>query len=397
VRMSQTNVVHASPENQRGSIPAGKIPPLQFPTGDSRVLSSREVFGAVIFSYAVFYVALFFWGGLGLVGGDQFGDNPAYLELATAIRHWQFAGITAHQFWGVSYATAGLSFVTRMPLRASLVVVCVVSSLVTISLCYRLWGGWVAVFFALLSFDWFQRSLLGGSESLFVALVLVAFARLRRDKWRLAAVAGALATVVRPYGLFALIGIGIQLLRQKKFKECFSAVVIALLIGAAYAWPMAHYLGDAFANVTAYRQSDWHGGFPYTFPFITIVRDTFNTPAPATSIVLTSVWVVLVVAGIVVAVMDGDLRCYARSYLAEICFVCLFCTALVTYNSREWARTDFPRFALPVLPWILVFLYRFLPKKRSVVWTLAVITPILAAASAIGIRNVLGLIGHHRY
>jgi uncharacterized BrkB/YihY/UPF0761 family membrane protein len=69
--------------------------------------------------------------------------------------------------------------------------------------------------------------------------------------------------------------------------------------------------------------------------------------------------------------------------------------ALVTYNSREWARTDFPRFALPVLPWILVFLYRYLPKKRVVVWSFAVITPVLAAASAIGIRNVAGMIAKH--
>jgi len=38
--------------------------------------------------------------------------------------------------------------------------------------------------------------------------------------------------------------------------------------------------------------------------------------------------------------------------------------------------------------WMLVFLYRYLPKKRAVIWTLAVITPVLAAASAIGIRNV---------
>jgi len=355
----------------------------------------REILGLVALSYTLFYLSLFFFGGLGLIGGDRFGDNPAYLELATAIRHWKFSGITAHQFWGVSYATAALSLVTGVPLRESLVVVCIVSSIIAVILCYRLWGGWVAAFFVVLSLDWFQRSLLGGSESLFMALVLAAFWFLRREKWKLSAIAGALATVVRPYGFFVLFGLGIQLLWQRKLKELLHAIVIALLIGAAYAWPLAHYLGDPFANVTAYRQSDWHGGFPYTFPFVTIIRDTLGTPAPLTSTVLTSAWVVLLVAGIVVALIDGDLRRYGKAYLAEVWFVCIFSLALVTYSSREWARTDFPRFALPILPWILVFLYRYLPKNRAVIWTLAVVTPILAAASAIGIRNVAGVIAKH--
>jgi hypothetical protein len=394
--MADANSAAVSIETQEGQdrCSAANSPQRILPE-DSGAPSLRETLALVIFSYAVFYLALFFWNGLRLVGGDQFGDNPAYLELATAIREWRFAAISAHQFWGASYATAAFSLVTRVPLRASLVIVCVVSSLIGVVLCHRLWNAWIAVFFASLSLDWFQRSLLGGSESLFVALVLVAFWFVRRERWKPSALFGSLATVVRPYGLFMLIGLGVQLLWQKKFKECLYATLIALLIGGAYAWPLAHYLGNPFANVSAYRQSDWHGEFPYTIPFVTIIRDTFGTPAPLTSIVLTSLWAGLIVAGIGVAVIDGDLRRYARAHLAEACFVCIFCMALVTYNSREWARTDFPRFALPVLPWILVFLYRYLPKKRVVVWSLAVITPVLAAASALGIRNVPGMIAKH--
>jgi hypothetical protein len=393
--MDDTNSAAVSIESREGKDRSSAANSLEMTLPqDSRAPSLQETLGLVIFSYAVFYLALFSWGGLGLVGGDRFGDNPAYLELATAIRHWRFVGITAHQFWGVSYATAALS-ISGLTLRASLVIVSIVSSLVVIVLCYRLWGGWVTAFFAVLNFDWFQRSLLGGSESLFIALALVALWFMRCERWKPSALFGSLATVVRPYGLFMLIGLGVQLLWQKKFKECLYATLIALFIGVAYAWPLAHYLGNPFANVSAYRQSDWHGGFPYTFPFVTIIRDTFNTPAPLTSIVLTSLWVGLVVAGIGTAVIDGGLLRYAKAHLAEVCFVCIYCLALVTYNSREWARADFPRFALPVLPWILVFLYRYLPKNRVVVCSLAVITPVLAAASAIGVRNVAEMIAQH--
>lgn len=393
--MTDVRDLAISTETSGQSIAAVSTPDRQLTTEDLRTPSLAYVFGLVIFSYAIFYLSLIVWGGSNLIGGDGFGDNPAYLELAHAIRQWNFAGITAHQFWGVSYATVALSLATSISLRASLVAVCILSSLVAVALCHLLWGGWVAAFFALLSFDWFQRSLLGGSESLFIALLLAAVWFLRRERWELSATAAALATVVRPYGLFVLMGLGIQLLWQRKVKEFLSATVIALVIGAAYAWPLAHYLGNPFANVSAYHQSDWHGGFPYSFPFVTIIRDTLSTPAPLTSIVLTSAWLTLIVAGILIALIDGDLRRYAKTHLAEACFVCIFCLALVTYNSREWARTDFARFALPVLPWMLVFLYRYLPKRCAVLWTLAVITPLLAAASALGIRNVGTTIARH--
>ncbi len=367
----------------------------QIPPSDPKAPRLSEISGLVILSYAIFYAALFLGGGWGLVGGDAFGDNPAYLKPAAAIQHWQFAGVEVHQFWGVSYATAFLSTVTRIPLRPAFVILCVAASLAGLMLCYRLWGGWVAAFFCLLSLDWFQRSLLGGAEPLFIALLLAAFLALRRGKWAWSAVFAALATVVRPYGLFALIGMGIQLLWKRKFRECSYAILIALLIGGLYAWPLAHYLGNPLANVTSYQHNDWHGNLPFTFPFASIVRDTLLSPAPLTNRALTSVWVVLMLLGAVIAIKSGDLRKYAKSYPAEACFACLYWVALCTYSSPEWARAEFPRFALPVLPWILVFLYGYLPKQRWVAWSLAVITPALAAASAIGIRNVLPALGRH--
>ena len=63
---------------------------------------------------------------------------------------------------------------------------------------FRLWGGWVAGFFAILNFDWMQRSYLGGSEPLFVALLFASFLAIRKERWWLACVLASLSTVVRP-------------------------------------------------------------------------------------------------------------------------------------------------------------------------------------------------------
>jgi len=350
--------------------------------------------GIVLVSYLVFFVVLrLATGSLSMVGGNV-GDNPSYLEAATAIRHWQFSGISVKQFWGLPYVIAGLSVITGVSERVALVIVCITASLVSVTLCYRLWGGWIAVFFALLSLEWLERSLLGGSEPLFMAMILAAFLALRRARWAWSAVFGALATVVRPFGVFALIGIGVQLLWQRKFRECGFATAIGLAIGVAYAWPLAHYLGSPFANVALYQRNDWHGRPPFSFPFLAIIRDTFPINAPWTNLVFTLGWIVFVIVGLAVAVRTGELASCATKYPAETCFVCLYALALYTYNASGWSRADFPRFAIPMLPWTLFFLRRYLPTSRWVVGALTVVSPALAAAQAVGIRNVMGLLMH---
>ena len=367
----------------------------QTPTRKLTELSLTEVLAVVLASCAVFMVVLHFLGGsYWWLADGHFGDTPAYLQAAAAIRHWQFSGVDAKQFWGLPYAMASVSILTGMSETWAMIAVCVGTSIVSVVLCYWLWDGWVAVFFALLSLDWLQRSLLGGAEPLFVALVLGSFLALRKGKWEYAAILGALATVVRPFGVFVLIGLGIELLYRKKFRECAIATTTALVIGALYVWPLQHYLGNPFANVAAYQQRDWRGGLPFNLPFVAIFHDTIPINAPWTNLLLTGGWILLVLIGVLVAVHSGELREYASNRTAEACFVLLYGLALYTYDAPGWSRSNFPRFAIPMLPWILAFLRHYLPKKRPLIWGLAVVTPALAAASAVGIRQAARVLRH---
>ena len=70
---------------------------------------------------------------------------------------------------------AALSRLTGASDRTAMLIISIVSSVAAGGIAYRLWGGWIAGFFAILSFDWLQRSYLGGSEPLFVALLFAAF------------------------------------------------------------------------------------------------------------------------------------------------------------------------------------------------------------------------------
>src|SRR5271169_997010 len=209
--------------------------PLTIP--DSSGPSRAEIAVLVGFSFVIF-VSVVASGRNYFAAVDDFGDSSAYMKLASAIRHWDFHGIIVKQFWGLPYAMAGFSALTRLSDRTALLALSLVPSLLAGLLARRLWDGWIAGYFAILNFDWIQRSCLGGSEPLFVCLLLGAFAAVRRERWLVASLLASLATVVRPLGFFALFGIGLWLLLKRDVRKVAAATSIGLLVGVLYALPM---------------------------------------------------------------------------------------------------------------------------------------------------------------
>ncbi len=322
---------------------------------------------------------------------DDFGDSSAYMTLASAIRHWDFRGIVIKQFWGLPYAMAAVSTVTGVSERTALLVLSFASSLTTVAVAYRLWGGWIAGFFAILSLDWMQRSYLGGSEPLFVALLFGSFLAVSKERWLLASLLASCATVVRPLGLFALVGIGVTLLLRRDYRRFLLATAIGLVIGVLYALPLARHFGDPMATLNSYHSREWEGGWLFGFPFYAIIKGTMIEPPPLTNLVLSFGWIFLVLLAIVTMIKTKGFREYARAHPVEIVFLIPYLWCLYTYNYPHWARGNFARFAIPIVPFVLIALYHWVPKDKRVLWTVGVVTPILAAASAIGITNVLHL------
>lgn len=323
---------------------------------------------------------------------EDSGDCSAYMAVASAIRHWNFHGLMVKQFWGLPYAMAALSCLTGVSDRTALMLICFASSLASVAIAYHLWGGWVAGFFAVLSFDWMQRSYLGGSEPLFVALLFGTFLAVRRERWWLASLLASLATVVRPLGIFALLGIGLVLLWKRDYRRLVPAVAIGLVIGILYMLPLTKQFGDPLATVSSYHSQEWQGGWLFGFPFYAIVKGTLTEPAPWTNLILSFGWILLVLIAIVVMIRSARFRGYARSHLVEMLFLIPYLWCLYTYNYPHWARGNFARFAIPILPFVLIALDRWVPKDRRVLWVLAVVMSVLAAASALGVANVPSLI-----
>jgi hypothetical protein len=322
---------------------------------------------------------------------DGFGDNYEYLATASAIRHWSFQGLEVKHVWGLPYVMAVVSLLTGMSDRAALLLVSGTASFASIILANRLWGGWIASFFAVLNFDWWQRSLLGGAEPLFLCLLFGTFLAARRRTWLLAALLASLGTLVRPMGLFALAAIGLALLWRREFRTFLLATLIGLTIGGLYVVPLAVHFGDPLANVNSYRHADWDQGFLLGWPFQAIIQATLHDPVPWTNLILTYGWIVLVLFSAIVMSASRRFHQFGRHYPVEALFTTIYLVFLFTYNSF-WARAIFPRLALPVLPLALVAIEPWIPKNRRLLRIIGIASPILAAASAIGIRNVTHLI-----
>ena len=323
---------------------------------------------------------------------DNFADSSAYTGLASAIRHWDFHGIVIKQFWGLPYAMAAFSRITGLSDRTALLVFSFVPSVCAVLLARHLWDGWIAGYFAILNFEWIQRSCLGGSEPLFVCLLFGAFASVRRQRWTLAALLASFATIVRPLGLFALLGIGIALLWKRDFRRFTAVTATGLAVGILYSIPLAIHFGDALATVNSYHSKQWQGGWLFGFPFYAIIKGTILYPAPWTNLILSFGWIFLVVLGTIVMAKSSEFHAYCKSHVVEAIFLVPYLWCLFTYNYPVWARSNFERFAIPILPFVLLALCRQLPKDRRVLWGLGIVSPLLAASSALGVISVANML-----
>jgi hypothetical protein len=324
----------------------------------------------------------------------DFGDTPGYYGIGQAIASWNFSGIHVKQFWGVSYAVAAVIKITGIPGPIAILIVCAASSLLALILAYRLWGGWIALFALTLNFDWWQRSFLGGSEPLFVALLFASFLMIRKERWLWAALLASLATVTRPLGVFLLVGIGIVLLMRRQWARFALACLIGVVVGALYMLPLKLYLHDPLATVHSYGAAQAAASSSlFGFPFYAIIAGTLHNPAPWTNLVLSFSWIFLVVAGTVAMVATPEFRRYARTHPAETIFAALYVLSIYSYNLPYWARGTFARFAIPILPFVFLALARWLSRwrfeDRRVIWILSIVAAALAACSALGFQNLL--------
>lgn len=273
--------------------------------------------------------------------------------------------------------------------EVSLLLISVAASIATVLLVQNLWGPWIAAYFAILNFPWIQTSALGGSEPLFVFFLFSSFWFTRKGHWIAASALAALATLVRPVGIFGLLALGLALLFRRQYRRLSLSTAVAALLGLAYLVPFWISFHDPLYQFHRYKHEDWQSGQLLTWPFHIFAVSYLYYRGPWTNVILTGGWIALATVGFCIMVATL-IRNRGSRHLNEQIFAITYLLFLFCYNSLEWARWDFHRFVIPAIPLILFSLDRWLPKSRYVLYPLCVVSSVLAACSAIGIQNVMG-------
>lgn len=218
----------------------------------------------------------------------------------------------------------------------------------------------------------------------------------------LAALLASFSTIVRPMGILALAAIGLVLLFRKQFKTLAAASLIGVVIGGLYVVPLRLYKGSSFSNVQEYGQVDGNHGRPLTYPFVALLRgytigsvtsldDARLGKSTALSLVNIALWIGIVLLGIVAMFLNPQFRDFARSHSVEVLFCALYVGLLFTYNS-PWARAAFPRYAIPVIPFLILAFERWIPKDRRLLWAFGLASTVLSAFTTLCLANSVEMI-----
>jgi len=328
---------------------------------------------------------------------SQYPRPNDYSFISAALRHWDFRAVPADQpkeFWGLPYLSAVFAGLTSLSDTTAILIIDFCAYLATIVLCERLWGRLIAVWFMVVNWFWLDSSVAGGCEPVFMALLLGSFLAVRKERWILAATLASCASIVRPIGIFALVAIGGVLLMRRDIRKLLLAVSIGAVTGLLYLTPLTLAYGSPMASIRSYQSNDWAGASPVTIPLLPIIkgalytRDTMRLPLK----ILIGFWVLLTLAGMIRWTFGVSFRRHLEAHPVEAIFAVLYTVFLFSYNTNFWVWQHFPRFALPVLPFVLMAFRGRLPASRPLLAGVAIASIICVVLPKAGIETIVPLI-----
>jgi hypothetical protein len=307
-------------------------------------------------------------------------DNPSYTNITLVLLGRKTSSsLTEHHFWGFPYLTAAVSTTTSASIPFCMSAISIAAALCTCVLIHRLYGGWVATAFAALSVEWLRLSLLGGSEPLFMCLLLASFVGVRSNHWAVAGLIAAAATTVRPVGAIALVSMAGVLVTQRKWKTLGVLTALAAGVACLYFIPVYLLLGDPLINIERYR-SDWGAsGVPLSLPFSTMIESYRKMTHEGAWGYWTHfiMWPLIVLASLAFLVFSKARWRLLNEHPVEAAFAALYLAFLVSYAYIGIAW-HLPRFIIPLLPMLLFLMRDMLPKSRWIVYSGVALTAVIA-------------------
>jgi hypothetical protein len=318
-------------------------------------------------------------------------DNPSYIDIAHILR---FGGTPmGPHFWGFPAVIALTEAVFSTTGLVSLVLVAFVSSALASVLIFRLYGPIVTVMFMVLSPEWVRLSIVGGSEPLFLLLLLGSWLAFRADRILLAVLLASLATTVRSVGAIAVCAFALTLLLQRDWRRLAMSFSIAVGVGLTYLGWLRAVCGDPFINFRRYSASDWPSGNPFSIPFVALVKGLIRMSQIDPWTRLAQPMICIAILGFGVFALLNHARNYAEKYPAELSFVVGYLGFFLCYGYQDvaWFLT---RFMIPVYPFLLFAGRDWLPNSRIVLWMLVLASSLIASADLVGFNAAFGVALH---
>jgi hypothetical protein len=304
-------------------------------------------------------------------------DNPDYLRIAAAVQYgaWTCEPACPANFWGFPYAIVAVARVFRISHIAALVAISLAASFATCVLIQRLYGGWVAAaVLAAVAFSWIPIAAHGGSEPLFMCLLLGALTGAGRGHVRVAASLAVLSAMVRPLGVFAVAALGLDALLRRDKKDLLAIGAITVFLSVAYLAPIVAIAHDPLISIKGYR-SNWSSpNAPLTIPLASLAlggaRLLRESPKAA---LIACAWVVVSVASLWTSwsTPSAERERTARLFLTGY-ILFMFC-----YNDPDTVYF-LSRYMLPIAPIMIGVLQQWIPRSRWVLWSLLLASSVVS-------------------
>jgi hypothetical protein len=331
-------------------------------SGWTLALMVAGTFGAYLFS-AVHHQ------GSWLLAAADWLDNGAYIAASNAIRTGQWITPTDSPtpFFGFPLLIAAVTQATALNEWAAIIAISLLSALVTCVCLRRLYGPPAVLSPLILSWDWVGICVLGGSEAPFCACLFGAFLCARSRRWRTAAALAAVATTIRPVGVFALLALFLSRIHRHTWRTSAEMALLGLTIGLVYLALVGSLTGDPWINFRTYR-ADWNTGWPVGPPFIALIRSfvpLFHRLGWWIGMRVLVIVAVTAAAGIHVGYRIVGGRWPLPE--AESIFAVLMVGFLLCYPFRNIAY-EWPRFLIPAVPILTAAHRSIVPAGRRFWW-----------------------------
>lgn len=327
---------------------------------------------------------------------NEVHDNRGYFKMANNLLNMNFEDIDYRPF-GLSIILAGVKLITGLPYPVIMLLInffCFIFSIYLISIIFNLN---TSIWFLILGYEFSIITILGGSEILFILLSLISFYNFKKQNFFFAFFYSSLLIFVRPWGIAISTTYFIYLFMKNKklFNFHFGIFLVLFIIYIFLSYKF--YENKLIFQVYAHDYNISTGLYFLNYPFYSIYYSLSNlnnieipllNSVTIFNIIKILFFVIFSIFSIFILLKNYK-KNFSNDLISIISIYTLFYFLLLIHYNSYWVYIEYPRFLLPILPFSIFFIGKYLPNKKFVQLTLIIFSSIFFGISAVGVKRYI--------